>query len=494
MAKVNFLGCASKSVSLDALLGFLVMIIPVAMFFLTVNGDNPFVDGITSFVVLLMSVFLLVVMWINRSIRIPILEIFVLIYVLFWHLRFLTLTLFPAGELVLSRTVVVDHEIFNNYVWVVFISLIAAVGGIFIAHAITQHRSKESIEKERRSAENLSKTVKRNIRGIFTYCLIAFIYQIYVSTQMPEESFPVWLGYLSFFFPLSLNIFLVALVLFNKEVSGKHKLLFLAYMGAFIAFTVLMGTRSFLMLVVLSGLFISLILNINIRFRVGHFILILLLGLMTILSFAYGTYQRNMRDIYGTSANSESIQYVLERIGSMEAAETWEPMMAMASARAGYLDFSAEMFANPRYGDVVTIENILKSIIDGYIPGSVFEDSRQVALRIRDIYNPNAEGYQSDAIGAVGENYLLFGYAFPLVIAIVAFAFTYLYNAVGGNIYGIFIKFSVAFWLMTWWNSFGYDWLLWDIGRQLLFGVFVITLVFRFRVGVSHRFEIGKRG
>lgn len=120
MAKVSFLGGECKAISLDALLILLVVITPVMMFFFTLNGNNPFVNGGTSFVVLLMSAFLLVTIWINRSARIPVLNIFILIYVLFWHLRFLSLTLFPDGELVLTRTVTVDHLIFNRYVWIVF--------------------------------------------------------------------------------------------------------------------------------------------------------------------------------------------------------------------------------------------------------------------------------------------------------------------------------------------------------------------------------------
>lgn len=51
-----------------------------------------------------------------------------------------------------------------------------------------------------------------------------------------------------------------------------------------------------------------------------------------------------------------------------------------------------------------------------------------------------------------------------------------------------------AIWFMTWWNSFGYDWLFMDIGRQLLFGALVITLIFRGRGDVFRWIEVGKRG
>lgn len=491
MAKVNYHVRAGKKISLDTLLGFLVMIIPVAVFFLTMNGENPFIDGMTSLVVLLMSVFLLLVIWINRHARIPMLGIFVLIYVIFWHLRFLTLALFPAGELVLSRTVVVDQEIFNTYVWVVFLSLIATVVGILIAYIHVLPLLKEAIKNKKAEADELSEAVKKNIHGIFVYCMLALAYMIY-ATQMPEEALPEWLGYLGFFFPFGLILLLVVLVLLNMEVSIKYRLLFLIYILAYVVLTVLAGSRSIMLYFGLSVLFLFAIFNKRTEVKFRHFVLILLLGLTVVFSFAYGTFQRHMRSMYGFNANAESTEYVLERMSSLE---DWEQILGMAFARAGSLDYSAEMFANPKYGEVVTIENILKGTIDGYIPGAVFEDSRLIEQRIINIYNPNAEGgYQSDAIGVVGENYLLFGNAFPLVIAFVAFAFTYLYYAASGSILGVYIKFSLALSFMSWWNSFGYDWLLLDIGRQIVFGMLVIAIIFRRRGELSQNNKVGSVG
>lgn len=486
---MSILRSVNKSVSLDALLQLLVIAVPVFMIYLTMNGDNPFVDVYASFVVLLMALSLLVAMRLNRSLRIPLLDIFILIYVLFWHLRFLTLTLFPDNEIVLSRKIVVNHEIFNNYVWVVFISLLAAIAGILFAHKVVRPDTKERMEKARLSAIDLSKTVNENINRIFIYCLMALVFQM-VSVQTNEASLQALLNYVGFFFPISMVILFVMLVLSNKDIPERYRHIFMVYMVAYVIISVLNGSRSFLMLFVLGTLFLFSILNRKIQFGFKQFILILILALIGISSFSYGTYQRQIRDTYGMTISLESVQEVLENMSDMEGdADEFLANIGFASARAGYLDFSAEMFANPEYGEAVTLWNELKSTIDGYIPGAVFEDSRQISHRLRDIYNPGSEGYHSDALGAVGETYLLFGYAFPLVIALVAFVFTYWYYAVSGNIFGIFIKFSVAYWLMTWWNSFGYDWLLMDIGRQLLFGVLVIALIFRHRRWNSREFE-----
>lgn len=475
MDKMKLHGGAVRSVSLNTLIALLVMFVPIGMLVLAWNGDNPFVDNTTIFVVFLISVFLLIVIWINQHIRTPLLDVFILVYVVFWHLRFFTLTLFPSSELVLTRTVIIDHEIFNTHAWVVFASLMATVIGILAAYKICRHKLRASQQAE--AANNLSEKVRQHIHGIFFYCLSTLTYFIY-TTQIPENLIPAWMGYLGFFFPFSLTLFLVVLVLLNNEISKKYRILFLIYMLSYVSLSVLTGSRSILMYFVLCGLFLLIILGKEIKIRLRHFISILLVVSVMVMGFAYGTYQRHMRSIYGFAANAESTQYVLENMANMDS--FW-PILGMAAARAGMLDYSAEMFANPQYGEVVSIENELKSTIDSYIPGPIFEESRLIQQRLKDVYNPNAEGYQSDALGVVGETYLLFGYAFPLVMGLVAFGFTYFFYAVSGDIFGVYIRFSIAVAVMTWWNSFGYDWLLVDSGRQLICGLIIIAFIFRDR-------------
>ena len=466
---------AVRSVSLNTLIALLVILVPIGMSFLALTGDNPFVDNYTIFVVFLISFFLLIVIWINQKIRIPLLDVFILVYVVFWHLRFFTLSLFYSSELVLTRTVVIDQEIFNAHAWVVFASLMATVSGILIAYRICRHKLRYSSQTE--AIDKLSAQVRQNIHRIFLYCLSAMVYFIY-TTQVAGDVIPAWVGYLGLFFPFSLTLLSVALVLLTNGILKKYRIIFLIYLLSYVGLSVLTGSRSILLYFVLSGLFVLFILAKRIEIRFGHLVSILLTVSVMVLGFAYGTYQRHMRSVYGFSANAESTQYVLESISNMES---WEPILGMAAARAGMLDYSAEMYANPQYGEVVSIENELKSIIDNYIPGAIFEESRLIEQRLKDVYNPNAEGYQSDALGVVGETYLLFGYAFPLVLALVAFCFTYFFYAVTGDILGVYVRFSIAIALMTWWNSFGYDWLLVDFGRQLICGLIIVALIFRDR-------------
>lgn len=80
-----------------------------------------------------------------------------------------------------------------------FLSLVAAVCGIFTAYFIRQYSFKMYEEKEDAIKEGLSLSVNRNIHGILIYCLLALLYQI-IAIQFPASVHRnVWFGYVSFF-------------------------------------------------------------------------------------------------------------------------------------------------------------------------------------------------------------------------------------------------------------------------------------------------------
>jgi hypothetical protein len=466
-----------RAISLDALLILLVLTVPLIIFLSVGNEYLGFVNLTTAYITMLMSLCLCAVIFIFRQNSIPLLKIFLLVYILFWHVRLLTLTVYPSGELVLTRTVIITPEMFNEYLIAVFLSLASTTLGIILGHFVFCNSINNSQKILTKNHEDLKQTIQANIRFISTYCVLSFLYQI-ASSAMTGEAPILWMGYLSFFFPLSLLIFLLLISLI-VGVDKKFESFLKVYLITYVIYSVLLGSRSFFIFFSLGLIFLLHIFGKKIKFSLAHITVAIFIAIFGFTSFAYGTYQRHMRDQIGVTFNIDSIEYVAAQLSSIDSVKALEPILATAFARAGYLDYSAEMFSNPSYGLVVTFENVVKSIIDGYIPGAVFSDSKQIALRIIDVYSPNSFSYQSDALGAVGENYLLFGYVFPLVLTMVAFLFSGLYYLSGNGIWGMFIKFSTAFWMMTWWNSFGYDWLFFDIGRQLIFGYFVLMLIFR---------------
>jgi hypothetical protein len=466
-----------KGISFDLVLIMGILFVPLCMYFIVRGSVNPFVDSTTLALVLMISIFLAVVLLINLFTRIALVNVLVLVYFLFWHCRFLSLSLFPEYSLTLTRTVEVSNAVYNEYVAIVFISLVSAVAGIFAIFSITRRKTLAKSMLGNIN-DNLDLVVSRNLIKIYGYCIFAFGY-MWVTTQFPAGTI---LGFFSFLFPANLVFLFVALVLQNKMIKSIHKYRFAGYAAAYVGLTILSGSRSILLELSLSLIFFLWIRKIEVRFKWRNVVPITLLIIVLVVGFAYGTYTRAFRAESGFETTSANTALVVERMSKLSGYAEAKPLIGLALSRAGYLDFSAELYANTRYGEVVTWSNMAKSVVNTAVPGDVFEDGTRVSYRIRDIYSPNGYGYQSDALGAVGENYLLFGYGFPIGIFGVAALFAFFYYAVSGSgIYGIFIKFTIANSVMAWWNSFGYDWLLMQMTRELFFGVLVITVIFYWR-------------
>ena len=272
MTNVNLQVSSQKYISLGVLLGLLVIIIPVFMFNIGADGSNPYVDELSPFIVLSMSCFVLFVLWVNRNRRIAVLEVFIFVYIIFWHFRFLTLALFPDGELVLTRTVLIDSEIFNDYIWLVFISLVATVIGICIGFGLSNIKSERYKEKKRRCSHKLTILVYRKKYNILLYCLFAFGYELYFMQILPGF-LPSWKGYLGFLFSFEFFLFLVALTLLNELVSTKFKVIMFTLMLLYVLMTVISGSRSVLMHFVIVVLFLLLVFDKPIKFRLRHFFL-----------------------------------------------------------------------------------------------------------------------------------------------------------------------------------------------------------------------------
>jgi hypothetical protein len=469
----------SKTISFDTLLMVLIAFVPVGVFFLTIDGTNPFINDATIVIVSLMSAFLLSLVWLKRHLYLPTLNIFILVYVVFWHLRYLTLAWLPDFELVLTRVNQIGPDQFNAYSIAVFVSLIAIAAGTLLAYALCENGRKGRLGvSARSSSEYVASVVKSNLRGIVLYCVAALFYRVY-SGQIGGAELPQWLGYIGMFFPGALIYFFFGLVMFTDGVPGKSKLMFAVLLLISILATMLAGSRSALMMFLLDAFFLSVVFRKDIRLRLRHIAMAIPLGAVMVIIFFYGTYQRHLVLESGSGITVDTFRYVLESAEEVYETQLWQPIVGTALARAGYLDNSAEMYANPSYKDVVNAENIFKSLIDGYIPGEAFNDSRRVSIRIRDIYDQGAAGYQSDALGAIGENYLLFGPFFPIAIAFGMFLFSIAYYGSGSGILGLYFKYSIAIWIMTWWHSFGYDWLLMDIGQQAIMGMLVVLVVFQ---------------
>lgn len=261
-------------------------------------------------------------------------------------------------------------------------------------------------------------------------------------------------------------------------IYGTKKRLSALLLLSFSALQLLGGSRSAILQIVILGCITLFVLGIPVRLTKKQFALGMVVGCLAITVFAYATIQRTLKSVYGPAVTVQSIGEAADQVKNLDSWKAIEPMVGLAVARAGILDFSAEIFAQKRFETVINLESVAKSTIDNYIIGDVFQDGRRLAYRLRDIYyGEGATGYQSDAIGVVAENYLLFGYAFPIIIAGVALLFTILFRSCSPTPVGYFLRFLVGMNIMTWWNSYGYDWLFIEFGRQIICGGILVWMI-----------------
>jgi hypothetical protein len=193
--------------------------------------------------------------------------------------------------------------------------------------------------------------------------------------------------------------------------------------------------------------------------------------------FAVSTYFRMTKDS-GAEVNlvraATSIGDVARETLSGPAAET---VMGNVLARAGFLDFSAEVIANrEKYATVITLPAYARSLIDNIAtPGFDLFDQPKIANSLMFVYRdwgaPSKRsvdtlgGYQSDQLGIYGELYVLFGYGSLPIFFVIAWVLKRLYAAMRGrNPYLRAMKrvIVLSFFVRAI-DSFGFDWTVGEV-------------------------------
>lgn len=415
--------------------------------------------------------FLIFGLYLSERYEIELLSLILFQVVLFWYLRLLTLSIWPEGSSVLERSIPVTGANYEAYVLIFVIALVSLITGQLLPNLLVNKKT---------NAASLCKPVV--ISGAFgkVACVYVFLGLLnsFVVGRIGFENQMLIHRYFTLFFDGFVVIFVLGtLFVFGDRSTRRLSVFLLAF---YVALQVVMGSRSTILNVVLTIITVLYIKDRGFSFKVSfkRIFVIALAVLLMFVSFVYGTIQRQMRDEYGLSISADNIVYIL---GKMQGLEDVEPLVAAATARAGYLDYSAEIVINPVYEKHVTWRNVWVSIVDNSLPGEWLTDSRRMSYRLRDVYgSATSDSYQSDAIGFVAENYLLFGLAFPVAIAFVAFVIGLIYRAIPRNsIMLIYYKYLVVVTFYEWLNSFGYDWLVIETVRRVLIGGFVMYILLK---------------
>jgi len=519
---VNFslkLGMFKKGLTYDTVMILFSLFVPLCMFLSVPNESNPYMDKMTPWLVLIISVAVVLTIKLNQRLLIPLLDVFILVYLIFWHLRFLTLSFFPQYELVLTRTVDINSESFNSYTLVVFGAFLSVVAGFSMMHKYLKPHDEGSMASPQYVRKNNPFDFSLNFYVVLIYALICiFFYAILVPYFTIKEQ-GVWLGYLGIFFNTNILMFLLFMLILSKGIGIGKKLVAVVSLILFVLVILALGSRSAIVTVLLAFIILKLILRQKPRFSYRDLLVFFVLALFMFISFFYATFLRDYRQSDGF-LSKKSIEFANQQfsrsltliqcnvtryiegtkeysvpnckrvsisLGQGEGVEersarkgSPEALLGLAFARAGYLDFSAGMYLNDNYNKALNMQNIGKSIIDNSVPGMFFDDSRRIEHRIRDVYNPEAVGYQSDAIGFVGENYRLFNSWYPIAIFLFASVLLALFSMFKGTtIIGLYCQYTLGWAVVYWCNSYGYDTLVLDIGRQLLMGIVVLAVITR---------------
>lgn len=461
----------TRSIALESALMAVVGLIVFGMVLIRPWAFNEYITYTTCLYAVSGGGFLIFGLYLSVRYKIELLSLILIQVVLFWYLRLLTLSIWPEGTSVLERSMVVTGADYEEYILIFVIALVSLITGQLLLYSLINKKT---------SAACLCRPVV--ISGAFgkvacVYVLLGLLNSFVVGRIGFENQMLIHRYFTLFFDGFVVTFVLSTLFVFGDQTIRRLSVFLLVF---YVALQVGMGSRSTILNVALSVITIFYIKNRGFSFKVS-FKRIFIIGLVVLLmfaSFVYGTIQRQMRDEYGLSISSDNIVYIF---GKMQGLEEVEPLIAAAAARAGYLDYSAEIVINPVYEKHVTWQNVLVSIVDNSLPGDWLPDSRRMSYKLRDVYGSDtSDSYQSNAIGFVAENYLLFGLAFPVAIAVVSFGVGLIYRAIPRNsTISLYYKYLVVVTFYEWLNSFGYDWLVIETVRRTLIGGFVMYLLLK---------------
>jgi hypothetical protein len=251
----------------------------------------------------------------------------------------------------------------------------------------------------------------------------------------------------------------------------------------------LWGSRSAMSVLIQTLLLVSLAVWSSVRVRrryvvLGVGLLPVVVGLM-IAAFAISTYNRLSRQVLGDKQSLDvgfAIKSAKEGSSGL-VDQSLDVVLPPVLARAGFVDFSAELIAHrDQYSSIINLSGYGKSIIDNVLtPGVDIFDQPKMSNALRFLYlgrgTPSkaraAEEYHSDQLGIYGEFYTLFAWASLPLFFLVPYLLKRLYVRLRApNPFILAMKrIAVLLVFVKLVDSFGVDWI---IGEMVPFMVAIV--------------------
>ncbi|MHB1193039.1 MAG: hypothetical protein ACYC6F_08315 [Longimicrobiales bacterium] len=455
---------APRTVDLNRLLVFLNAAIAggTVLGYLRVGG-NPYIDGDTILLALLLTLQTHVALLLERRRRDPFVIVLAYYLVLFFSLRVLTLVLVPFSP-VFDR---LPYSSADSNFGLLFILLANTFlyAGLYVVRGAGRLRIELGDWRAARPQRAL------------LLVAVAITFSYFQSGPISLNDFPRGLRILGLLLAQDVVMFLAL-----TYVLVSWKTLRGAYTGALIGLVVLemllhslTGSRSAFVYGFENVLFVSLAIrgSVIIPRKLAIFALALLPAVMVFLvwSFTISTGIRALKPTGEQFSVEEAVlsaRLVGERFTRDYALETGVPVML---SRVGFFDYSVELIAHSReYSEVVNLRAYGRSLVDNLLtPGFDLFDQPKISNSLNFVYSGsgkplksrvNAESYQSDQLGTYGELYLLFGYASLPLFFFGAFLIKRFYLSLRQtDPFMLAVKRSVMLLMTaTILNSFGLDW------------------------------------
>ncbi|NQX40305.1 hypothetical protein SAMN05421820_105181 [Pedobacter steynii] len=470
-----------SKIDLNTILQWVNAIILMATWYsFSQNGPNKYIDLTTIYLGALLSIQLFAFLKIEKKRRDPFVIVLCFQMVFYYVLRILTLTIYPFS-FVFDRFAFTPSDL-NKAILFILVANVAIFLGLYL-------------NKVKVSTLPLDNQIKPK-RPFVVFMVLLFVYFMVFSTSFGIGPLSIIIGLLnSLFINILIVLFMVAvyIILFYKKFNLQYKILLAGGLLFYIVISTLTGSRAAVISV--SYLFLFAYLSIFAAVRIKR--IYLALGLIAIpilvVFFTVATFLRPRLENRG-AVGGETME-VLKEFDIMEAFEADnEIILAPIFGRIAFLDFAAEIITNKdEYAEVFNFPYYFKSIVDNVLtPGFDVFDTSKTSTALTFIYNNQgkpqkskvADSYQSDEFTIFGEAYVMFGMWFSILpIFLVAFIFKRVYVRIADESPFLFyVKRSfVLYVFFTLLNSFGLDWLLFDI-IGIIFTYLIFKNFFKFQV------------
>jgi hypothetical protein len=472
----------------SVLMGINALVAVLLVYTLASSDGNYNVDRETMALGVLLCLQTQVALWFERRQRDPFVIMLAFTTTFYFALRIYTLTLYEFSD-VFQRYYYDATD--SNYALVyILIANVCLYLGLYLA----KFRGNRAIDSSGWQAAASGRIV------LLLLAAIIFVYFSGTGGSDADAGASRLMGFLGLFLAPNI-IVLMALsyfVLFRKTLTRR----FAIAIGTLIAFEMIVhtlsGSRSAIVVIVQNCILVGLALSGRIRFPrrylVWSVLLLPLLAVLLVGSFAISTYNRAVKTFGGTFTIGRAVDAAMQSGSDLPLSATLDLVLPQVLSRAGFFDYSAEVIAHrQQYRSVINLGAYARSIVDNVLtPGFDVYDQPRISNSLLFVYRdwgePSKklvsvmEGYQSDQLGVYGEWYGLFAYWSLPFLLVGAYLLKRIYVQLrSANPFVLMMKRVIVLFIFERvLDSFGLDWTMEEL-VSLVIAIAIYSLFFSIR-------------